>query len=643
MQKLTSSGRGTGGRRTTPVWLWALIPMLLAAAMVAPFLGRDIFDVDEAATMIGACAGHLGPCSPAEAVRASARWPGQSQGHVIVFSQWGQLVGWSEFAIRSLSWLVGPLTLAWVFRLGRDLFTPVIALAAALLLATSVIFLTYMHVARFYGPAMLFPAIALWGYWRVALAERPPYRLAQAALVLGAAGLLYSNYFGALLVPALGIYHLFLAPRGRRWRRAPVLLVLAVLLALPQAPDLINGIAFNQGKEGLHERAVHAPEVLSLFLRYLSGDLLNVPPPLASLLILALPPCLLAFCWARSRRRRPPDAVLWLLVTSVLSLLFIAAVNEWARVFAPHRVRYLAALWPPSALLLGLALLHPTRTPLLPRPGVVLFLAIALSGASDFLQDGPLVRTAWAWRDNDVTMATMQEVVRELAEGEPESLLVVDKWFLGSSRLSEAYYSAHARNRVLPNDQSTAAELLRRAPGYHDILFLLDSSRWDDLNFQDHLDFFLQRLWVQQFSWSRDGITLLRLASPFLNPLPDQSLLEFDRSIDFLGAGKLQANGTLHFVAHMRSADHNLLSHYSLALHVIDPRTGKRVAQGDVGVGPGFYVMAESEIDAGALPPGDYEVHVALYDWQTGERLIARDPQTGTVSDMQVLQRFRIG
>lgn len=617
--------------------------MLLAAALVAPFLGRDIFDVDEAATMIGACAGHLGPCSPAEAVEVSARWPGQSWGHVIAFSQWGQLVGWSEFAIRALSWLVGPLTLAWVLRLGRDLFTPVIALAAALLLATSVLFLTYMHVARFYGPAMLFSAIALWGYWRVALAKRPPQSLAQAALVLGATGLLYSNYFGALLVPALGVFHLFLVPRDRRWQRAPVLLVLAVLLALPQVPDLINGIAFNQGKEGLHVRAVHAPEILSLFLRYLSSDLLNVPPTLASLLVLALPLCLLAFCWTRSQHRRPPDAVHWLLVTSVLSLLFIAAVNEWARVFAPHRVRYMATLWPPSTLLLSLALLHPTRTPLRPGLGVVLVLAITLSGASDFLQDGPLVRTAWAWRDNDVTMATMQEVVRELAEGEPASLLVVDKWFLDRARLSEAYYSAHARNRVLPNDQATAAEMLRRAPGYHDILLLLSSSRWEDLNFQDHLDFFLQRLWVQQFSWSRDGITLVRLASPFLNPLPDQSVLEFDRSIDFLGAGKLQGNRYLHFVAHMRSADDNLLSNYSLALHIIDPRTGTRVAQGDVGVGPGFYVMAESEIDLSTLPPGDYELHMALYNWQTGDRLGARDPQTGTASDMHVLQRFHIG
>ena len=42
-------------------WLWALLPLLLAAALVAPILGRHVFDSDEAATMIGAGARHIGP------------------------------------------------------------------------------------------------------------------------------------------------------------------------------------------------------------------------------------------------------------------------------------------------------------------------------------------------------------------------------------------------------------------------------------------------------------------------------------------------------------------------------------------------------------------------------------------------------
>ena len=60
--------------------------------------------------------------------------------------------------------------------------------------------------------------------------------------------------------------------------------------------------------------------------------------------------------------------------------------------------------------------------------------------------------------------------------------------------------------------------------------------------------------------------------------------------------------------AHFRSEDSYLLSRYSLALHVIDTLTGERVAQGDIGVGPGAVVpLCRSEIDISALPPGDYE------------------------------------
>ena len=123
-------------------WLWALLPLLLAAALVAPILGRDVFDVDESATMIGAGARHLGPYTLAEAVHTSvSRWPGQAWGHVVVFSLWGRVAGWSELAIRALPWLTGLLTLAWVYRLGRALFTARIALTATLLLSTSVAFL----------------------------------------------------------------------------------------------------------------------------------------------------------------------------------------------------------------------------------------------------------------------------------------------------------------------------------------------------------------------------------------------------------------------------------------------------------------------------------------------------------------------
>ena len=326
-------------------WLWALLPLLLAAALVAPILGRDVFDNDEAATMIGAGVRHIGPYTPAEAVAAFvSRWPDHAWGHVVAFSQWGRIAGWSELAIRTLSWLTGLLTLAWVYRIGRALFTARVALTATLLLSTSVVFLTYMHTARPYGLAMFFAAIVLWAYWRVALHPRPPGRGDRAFLVLGATGLLYAHYFGALLLPALALFHLVFVRKERRWWQPVVLLGLAALLALPQVPDLLSGIAHNQEKDNLNAKALRYPEVIATFLRFLSNGLLEIRRPFSTLFALALPLPLFIFGWRSRRDRQPPGAAWFLSLTSILLLLLLLGGNEWLLVFERKRVRYLATL-----------------------------------------------------------------------------------------------------------------------------------------------------------------------------------------------------------------------------------------------------------------------------------------------------------
>ena len=99
----------------------------------------------------------------------------------------------------------------------------------------------------------------------------------------------------------------------------------------------------------------------------------------------------------------------------------------------------------------------------------------------------------------------------------------------------------------------------------------------------------------------------------------------------------------LRLEAAIRSPDDNFLKYHSLAVHVIDVHSGERVAQGDVGVGLGTFVRLASEIDVGALPPGGYELQVALYNWKTGARLYAHNLETDEVGDMQTLHHFRLG
>ena len=450
-------------------WLWALLPLLLAAGLTVTALGRDVFDVDEAATMLGAGARHIGPYSPAEAVAAFvSRWPNHAWGQVMAYSLWGRVAGWSELAIRALPWLTGLLTLAWVYHIGRALFSQRISLTTMLLLSTSVLFLTYMHVARSFTFAMLFAAIVLWAYWRVALHPHPPGHGARAALVLGATGLLYSHFLGALLLPALALFHLFFARKERRWWQPVVLLGLAALLALPQVSNMLAGIERNQVNEELHERALGYPEVISLLLRHLSYGLLEIRWPFSTLLALALPLPLLVAGW-RSRRGRQAHGAIWYLsLTGALQLLLLLRANEWLQVLEKNRVRYLATLWPPAVLLISLALLHQKRALLRPPGGIVLVALMAFFGTSDYLGEGVLAR-AWSWRASRVSIAATRTIA---TEGSTDDLFVVDMGLFESDRVYELYSGAYGKRRMRLKAYTTSDELLERArqrPGMADV------------------------------------------------------------------------------------------------------------------------------------------------------------------------------
>ena len=130
------------------------------------------------------------------------------------------------------------------------------------------------------------------------------------------------------------------------------------------------------------------------------------------------------------------------------------------------------------------------------------------------------------------------------------------------------------------------------------------------------------------------GFALERLARSGARCASVARRLEFANNIRLTWSGISLRDELLRFEASLTSVDDYLLANYSLAVHVINPRNGERVAQGDVGAGPSAIATISSGIDISALPPGDYELQVALYDWQTGARLSAKDLVTDEVSDI---------
>ena len=417
-----------------------------------------------------------------------------------------------------------------------------------------------------------------------------------------------------------------------------VLLGLAALLALPQAPDLLGGIQFNQVKEELHDRALRYPEVIATFLRYLSKGLIEVQWPFSTLLALALPLPLLIAGWRSRRGRQAPGAAWYLSLTGILQFLLLLGANEWLQVLEATRVRYLATLWPPAVLLISLALLHQKRALLRPPGGIVLVALMAFLGTSDYLGEGELTHLLWNWRNKTFPIAATRMIA---AEGSASGFLVLDRSLLGGGRVYELYTGAYDKRRGWLETHTTSDRLLRRTQDSNLVWLVSRSSYEQILHLPSHIERFKQDGWIHSRPWQDSVVTLDLLLSPLSTA---RGRLQFESAATLLAPDNLQLrDGRLLFWAGLRSDDETFLDRHSLAIHIIDSRSGVRVAQGDTGVGPGTFVRLRSEIDVSALPPGDYEVRVALYNWQTGERLNAHDLETDEVGNMHALHHFRLG
>ena len=139
------------------------------------------------------------------------------------------------------------------------------------------------------------------------------------------------------------------------------------------------------------------------------------------------------------------------------------------------------------------------------------------------------------------------------------------------------------------------------------------------------------------------GVTLERHAVSAAFCPDSPARLQFNGDIQLTEPDIRLEDGLLRLRVGFRSLDDYVLAYFSMAVHVIDVKTGERVAQEDVGIGPGAFVPQGSEVDVNDLPPGDYEVRIALYNWQSGERLSSRNLETGITGDMLTVHSFRIG
>ncbi len=194
---------------------------ILGAAAVIRFatLGHQSYDHDEAVTAWRVLRGGLG--TMLHVVATSERSPPL---YYLLAWPWSKVFGTGEVGLRSLSALIGVLTVPAAYLAGSELASRRAGLIAAALVAFNPYLVWYSQEARSYTLLVFFVA---WGLYFFARCLDNPSRRNLAMWATASTLALCSHYFAAFLVGAEGLW---LVARG--WpRRAPIVAVGATVAA----------------------------------------------------------------------------------------------------------------------------------------------------------------------------------------------------------------------------------------------------------------------------------------------------------------------------------------------------------------------------------------------------------------------------
>ncbi|GEM_PF-675269 len=157
----------------------------------------------------------------------------QAPAYYFLVAIWGYFAGWTPFALRALSWLMGMLTIVWTYRAAAEIHSRTAGLWAAFSMATCGFFIYYFHEARMYTMTPMLTAVCMWAYAR---SLRKPSMLTWVLLCVSACALPYTHHVAVLIPVAIGGYHIAFAPRAgmvRRWWIVFAALIAAGILYLP--------------------------------------------------------------------------------------------------------------------------------------------------------------------------------------------------------------------------------------------------------------------------------------------------------------------------------------------------------------------------------------------------------------------------
>jgi hypothetical protein len=610
------------------LWLWVLIPLLLVTTWLgARGLNADSYWLDEVWSVYNAGGAHTGPLSPAELwTRNAAENPRNAVGYHLLLAGWGALVGWTPFATRASSLLCGVLAVAWTYRLGRDLSSPTAGLAAATIVGSSAFFVYYLHELRTYSLSVLLTVVVVWTYWRI-ISTRTPSRWLYTGFLLAVAGILYTYYLAGVVIGTLAVYHILFVPKTRRWWAVPALAVIAIILFLPWLGAMLAGLELATGDETLHAKSLDAGELIGNTAYYFSNGII----PLAAILMVS------------ALRRGTRTA--WFFVLVSVALVIVA--NSRLQIIAAGRERYILMLWPLIAVVCGIGVdklwNFPGKAISLPFLGVWALIGINTSLSTEFTRDIPGAQ-ALPWD-------AVAHVLADDATAD-DAIIVhspVGNWVWEITTSDFYLHDVPARFTLLESLPGTSDDALRES----ERAFVAGAERvWVGLDKRiPPSSVFAELEQTLSEDFVSCGILLdlprMNLARYMRKPSsfnPDSAVMRFGDGVTlaYVSAIPELTTGALDISLIWAVSPLVPPYTYSVALHVLDSND-QLVAQQDYGLPVDPLACRQSAIPLENLAVGEYQLMIAVYRWENGERLSGTIATTGQQGESLPLGVFTVG
>ena len=610
--------------------------LLLVFSFYANGLSTDPFWTDEMFS-VDNMGGFDPPRGPREIISSVANnFPDHVPLFFLMGAGWAHFVGWTQFALRLFPILAGILLIAWMYRLGTDLFGKPTGVIAAVLLGTSAYAIMYVHDFRMYSLFLMLATIHLWVYFRIVRGQntrRPTWLLFLSTT----AALLYTHLFSLIFIASLALYHLVFVAKSARWFKVILSWSIGALLFSPYLPVLIAGIRRASSLEKVTTGAATAGELVSTFVWLLMNGSWVLVGFIAFMLFIVL-------------RQQRDQFVLKLISVPMIMLVLILLGNAVIGLIPLDRMRYFIILWIPCAILIAYAL---TQIPSL--NGVTFFVLLLWIASGYQFYRSTEIRQHIGGMSKVFLFPSMQDWAF-LLDGKVRS----QDYLVGFS-------DADHVNQDMDLGHSTAdyythvyldidgAFIQRRGWGdwlerniekhlsNHPHLLFLYNPQNPPPTFERVFDRIKENHMPCDLVLNMTDLRAQRYTHPLSGCEHEYQPIQYDNGIaivDHFGAYD-PVNDRVQIVTGWEIADEQQLYEYNVSFQILTPDREKH-GQIDEHLYSDIVKWYELEMSTAHFPPGDYRLLVIVYDRYTGKRVFGTDLISGEYGEHLPLLTFTV-